>query len=85
VLDKFGGVCPIARCSKNLLNGPCGGSEQGKCEVDPKNIDCAWQLIYDRLSRIGQLDRLLEVEPPKDWSTSRHGGPRKIVREDMVL
>jgi len=85
VLDKFGGVCPITRCSKNLLNGPCGGSENGKCEVDPKNIDCAWQLIYDRLKRIGQLDRLLEVEPPKDWSKSRHGGPRKIVREDMVL
>ncbi len=59
VLDKFGGVCPITRCSKNLLNGPCGGSENGKCEVDPKNIDCAWQLIYDRLKRIGQLDRLL--------------------------
>jgi len=85
VLDKFGGVCPVTRCSKSLLNGPCGGSENGKCEVDPKNIDCAWQLIYDRMARIGQLDRLLEIEPAKDWSTSRHGGPRKIVRKDMVL
>jgi ferredoxin len=85
VLDRFGGICPITRCAKNLLNGPCGGSEKGKCEVDPQNIDCAWQLIYDRLTRLGQLDRLVEVEPPKDWSTSRHGGPRKIVREDMVL
>lgn len=85
VLDKFGGVCPIARCSKNLLNGPCGGSAKGKCEVDPQNLDCAWQLIYDRLTRIGQLQRLMEIEPPKDWSTSRDGGPRKIVREDMVL
>jgi len=85
VLDKFGGVCPITRCSKNLLNGPCGGSDNGRCEVDPDNIECAWQLIYDRLSRIGQLDRLLEVEPPKDWSPSRHGGPRTITREDMVL
>lgn len=85
VLDQFGGVCPITRCSKNLLNGPCGGSANGKCEVDPQRIDCAWQLIYDRLLRIGQLDRLLEVQPPKDWSPSRHGGPRKIVREDMVL
>jgi ferredoxin len=85
VLDKFGGVCPVTRCSKSLLNGPCGGSENGKCEVDPKSIDCAWQLIYDRLARIGQLDRLLEIEPAKDWSTSRHGGPRKIVRKDMVL
>jgi len=85
VLDKFGGVCPISRCSKSLLNGPCGGSQNGKCEVDPESIDCAWQLIYDRLTRIGQLDRLLEVEPPKDWSSSRDGGPRKIVRRDMVL
>jgi len=85
VLDKFGGICPIARCSKNLLNGPCGGSQDGRCEVDPDNIECAWQLIYDRLSRLGQLDRLMQVEPPKDWSPSRHGGPRRIVREDMVL
>ena len=84
VLDKFGGICPITRCSKSLLNGPCGGSENGKCEVDPDNIDCAWQLIYDRLARIGQLDRLLEVEPARDWSTSSHGGPRKVVRKDMV-
>jgi ferredoxin len=83
VLDKFGGVCPITRCSKNLLNGPCGGSEDGKCEVDP-DLPCAWQLIYDRLAAIGQLDRLWEVEPPKDWTTSRDGGPRKVVREDIV-
>ncbi|MBN1401634.1 MAG: methylenetetrahydrofolate reductase C-terminal domain-containing protein [Anaerolineae bacterium] len=83
VLDKFGGVCPIARCSKSLLNGPCGGSAEGRCEVDPENLDCAWQLIYDRLSRIGQLDRLLDIEPPKDWSTGRDGGPRRIIRKDM--
>jgi ferredoxin len=84
VLDRFGGVCPVTRCSKSLLNGPCGGSEDGKCEVDPDNIDCAWQLIYDRLERLGQLERLLENEPAKDWSTSRHGGPRRILREDML-
>ncbi|MCD6519562.1 MAG: methylenetetrahydrofolate reductase C-terminal domain-containing protein [Anaerolineae bacterium] len=85
VLDKFGGICPITRCAKSLLNGPCGGSENGRCEVDPENLECAWQLIYDRLARLGQLDRLLEIEPPKDWSTARYGGPRKIVRKDMVL
>jgi ferredoxin len=84
VLDQFGGVCPIARCSKNLLNGPCGGSQNGKCEVDPDRIDCAWQLIYDRLLRLGQLDRLYAVEAPKDWTPSRHGGPRQITREDVV-
>ncbi|MGA1791099.1 MAG: methylenetetrahydrofolate reductase C-terminal domain-containing protein [bacterium] len=84
ILDKSGGICPIARCSKSLLNGPCGGSKEGKCEVDPE-IDCAWQLIYDRLKDLGQLDRLEEIMPIKDWSVSRDGGPRKIIREDLRL
>jgi ferredoxin len=82
LLDRTGGVCPITRCSKSLLNGPCGGSADGKCEVDP-DIPCGWQLIHDRLSAIGQLHRLDEVLPPKDWSTSHSGGPRKRVREDV--
>ena len=85
VLEDFGGVCPIARCSKSLLNGPCGGSSKGKCEVDPENIDCAWQLIYDRMKTLGRLDDLAKNQPVKDWSSSRDGGPRKIVREDMKL
>lgn len=85
ILEKTGGICPIARCSKSLLNGPCGGSEKGKCEVDPQNIDCAWQLIYDRLKLLGKMDLLEEIQPPKDWSTSRDGGVRQIVREDMRL
>ena len=82
VLGQTGGVCPIARCSKSLLNGPCGGSQRGKCEVN-QDIDCAWQLIYDRLQALGELERMNEIEPPKDWRTSRDGGPRKIVREDL--
>ncbi len=85
VLDRFGGICPVTRCSKNLLNGPCGGSANGRCEVDPVNIPCAWQLIYDRLARLGQLERLMAIEPAKDWSTSRHGGPRRVVRKDIKL
>ena len=84
ILDKTGGICPIARCAKSLLNGPCGGSQNGKCEIDP-NVDCAWQLTYDRLKELGQLDLLLEILPAKDWSTSRDGGPRKIVREDLQI
>lgn len=81
LLEKTGGICPISRCSKSLLNGPCGGSENGKCEIDP-DIDCAWQLIIDRLSKRGELDRLKEIIPAKDWSTSRDGGPRKLnIRE----
>jgi len=84
ILGITGGICPIARCSKSLLNGPCGGSEAGHCEIDP-DIPCAWQLIYDRLSSMGKLDVLLELQPPKNWRTSRDGGPRKIVRQDLRL
>lgn len=82
ILDKTAGICPIARCSKSLLNGPCGGSQQGKCEIDP-TLDCAWNLIVERLAERGELERLLDIEPPKDWSRARDGGPRKIVREDL--
>lgn len=84
ILGLTGGICPIARCSKSLLNGPCGGSEDGHCEIDP-GIPCAWQLIYDRLSSKGKLEVLLELQPPKNWQVSRDGGPRKIVREDLRL
>jgi ferredoxin len=82
VLDKFGGICPIARCSKSIMNGPCGGSSGGKCEIDG-SVDCAWQLIYDRLASRDELWRLEEIVEAKDWRTSRDGGPRKIVREDL--
>jgi ferredoxin len=82
VLHLTGGVCPITRCSKSLLNGPCGGSADGKCEVDV-SIACGWQLIHDRLAAIDQLERLDEVLPPKDWSTSHSGGPRTRIREDV--
>lgn len=84
ILGLTGGICPIARCSKSLLNGPCGGSEDGHCEVD-KEIPCAWQLIYDRLTQMGKQEILYELQPPKNWQKSRDGGPRKIVREDLRL
>jgi len=84
VLHLTGGICPITRCSKSLLNGPCGGSSGGKCEIDPE-VPCGWQLIIDRLKELGEFERrYLEILPPKDWSTSRDGGPRKVVREDLM-
>ncbi len=83
VLALTGGICPIARCAKQLLNGPCGGSTNGKCEVDP-DIDCAWQLIWDRLKALGLEDRYEDNIAAKDWRTGRGGGPRKIIREDLV-
>lgn len=84
ILGLTGGICPIARCSKSLLNGPCGGSEDGHCEISP-DTPCAWQLIYDRLSIMDKLHLLMEIQPPKNWRTSRDGGPRKITREDLRL
>ena len=84
ILDLTGGICPIARCSKSLLNGPCGGSENGKCEVD-REIDCAWQLIYKRLKQIERVDLMLEIIPPRARSKTDNGIPRKIVREDLMI
>ena len=75
VLGRTAAICPLVRCAKSLLNGPCGGSSGGKCEVS-KDIPCAWQLIYDRLSEMGRLDEMEEIEPVKDWSPSVSGGPR---------
>ena len=84
ILGLTGGICPIARCSKQLLNGPCGGSQDKVCEIDP-NIPCAWHLIYERVTELGREEWLLEIQPPKNWSSSRDGGPRKITREDLML
>ncbi|MBW2616078.1 MAG: methylenetetrahydrofolate reductase C-terminal domain-containing protein [Deltaproteobacteria bacterium] len=84
MLGKTAGICPISRCAKRLLNGPCGGSTKGKCEIS-KDLDCAWQLIIDRLKELGRLDDYEEIIPIKDWSTERAGGPRKVVREDVKL
>ena len=81
MLAQFGGICPVTRCAKRLLNGPCGGSTETHCEVDPER-PCAWQLIYARLKRIDQLDRLDDIVPPKDWSTSWYSGARKVVRKE---
>jgi len=77
VLGRTASICPLVRCAKSLLNGPCGGSAEGKCEIS-SDVPCAWQMIYDRLVEMGRLDELEEIEPVKDWSTSVSGGPRKI-------
>jgi len=69
IQDVFGGICPVARCPKSILNGPCGGSVNGKCEIDP-DVVCVWDEIYKRLKEKGQLSRLKEIKEPKDWSKS---------------
>ena len=84
ILDTTGGICPVARCAKSMLNGPCGGSQNGKCEVNSA-IPCAWQLIYDRLLALDRLDLMTRNIEAKDWRSARDGGQRRIVREDLRL
>jgi len=84
VLHLTGGICPIARCAKSLLNGPCGGSQGGKCEVSPLT-PCAWEEIHRSLQALGRLDLLEEPIPPKSWLPARDGGPRRIVNHEAVL
>jgi ferredoxin len=67
VLELTGMICPITRCPKGLLNGPCGGQDKGKCEVD-KNMDCAWILIYNELKKQNKLHLLKEIQKPKDYA-----------------
>ncbi|MBN2440607.1 MAG: methylenetetrahydrofolate reductase C-terminal domain-containing protein [Spirochaetales bacterium] len=83
-LGEYVGVCPITRCAKSMLNGPCGGSREGKCEVN-KDIPCAWQLIYDRAVKLGTVDTFTSIVSPHDWSTGLSGGVRKVVREDQCI
>lgn len=68
VLDMTGGICPLTACSKFLLNGACGGTtKEGKCEVD-QEMECGWRLIYERLEKLGQVEKLRQVYDPKDHS-----------------
>ena len=85
VIGETAGICPVVRCSKSLMNGPCGGSHDGKCEVttpEKEDIECAWALIWERLRAQGREELMLVNRPPKDWSKGSSGGPRKMVREE---
>jgi len=84
VLGETGGICPVSRCAKRILNGPCGGSTNGKCELS-KDLDCAWQLIIERLTALGRMDDYEKLAELKDWSFDRAGGPRKFIREDIQV
>jgi len=78
LLADYGGICPITMCAKGLVNGPCGGSTEGKCEASTEK-DCAWVLIYNRLKKQGKLDNIRKIFPPKDYSTQAH--PAQYVQE----
>ena len=78
VLGETGGICPIAICAKSLVNGPCGGTNDGKCEVS-KDKECAWTIIYNRLDKQGKLDNIRKIFPPKKYSAQTH--PARQVNE----
>ncbi len=65
------------------MNGPCGGTNNGKCEIS-QEVDCAWYLIIERMKKLGTLEKLSEIKPPRDWSTGIYGGPRRIVLEHIA-
>jgi len=71
-----GGICPYANCPKNLINGGCGGSDKGKCEVDPEK-DCAWVLIYERLKKVGKLENLRKIHSPWNFNLMQPPAKRK--------
>ncbi len=82
VLNQTGGICPVTKCAKSLLNGPCGGAENGKCEVD-RERDCAWIAIYNRLKALGELDSLRTFIPAKDQSKANK--PRTLYIKKGVF
>ena len=80
VLESTGGLCPITLCAKSLLNGPCGGAKDGKCEVHPER-DCGWRLIFERLGKLGREELMLDYQPPKNWL--RAGSPRSLSMQGV--
>ena len=81
VLGQYAGICPLTQCAKGLLNGPCGGSKNGKCEQEPEH-DCGWIVIYERLKKLGELDKIKEFVPPKDYSKMKR--PRTFKVSEAV-
>lgn len=82
-IHLFGGLCPIARCAKSLLHGPCGGSSGGHCEIN-KDTECIWDTIVRKKMEAGRLEDLMGVKGLKDWQTARDGGPRRSIREELI-
>ena len=81
LLDITGGICPLTACSKGLINGPCGGAKDGKCEVQPDVRDCGWHLIYQRLKKLNRLDKMKTIVAPKNYSKME---PPKQLRSTIM-
>ena len=78
ILGETGGICPVTSCHKGLVNGPCGGTNNGKCEIDSEK-DCAWTLIYNRLKDLGRLDLMRTLQKPRNHQ--REPSPGKMILE----
>ena len=76
VLGITGGICPVTMCAKGLYNGPCGGTNQGSCEIN-KDQPCAWYMIYERLEKQGRLDNIIQFIPSQDWQNQV---PRTLIQ-----
>ncbi|MCK5450960.1 MAG: methylenetetrahydrofolate reductase C-terminal domain-containing protein [Candidatus Omnitrophica bacterium] len=76
ILTSTGAVCPVTRCPKGLLNGPCGGVKNGKCETD-NELDCVWLKIYDRLKKFDRVNEMKEIKLPKDHSKNKF--PQSLI------
>ena len=83
VLAWTGGICPVAKCSKSLINGTCGGTDKGKCEVNP-DMACGWLKIYDRLNDLGRLDEYRKMRATRDHRKDRGNGVRRLVLAEMT-
>ncbi len=77
LLNETGGICPITTCAKSLLNGPCGGQIDGKCEVGDYKNPCGWIQIYERLKQLGKLDLFSKLRTSLSWQESGH--QREVV------
>jgi ferredoxin len=78
ILGETGGICPVTSCHKGLVNGPCGGTNNGKCEIDPEK-DCAWTLIYNRLKELGRLDSMRTLQKPRNHQGEPSPGKFKFL------
>jgi ferredoxin len=81
ILGETGGLCPVTNCHKGLVNGPCGGTNNGKCEIDQEK-DCVWTMIYERLQAQGKLDRMRKYQPPRDHQVSPKPGKAFIPPQE---
>jgi hypothetical protein len=83
ILGETGGICPVTSCHKGLVNGPCGGTNNGKCEIDPEK-DCAWTLIYNRLKELGRLDSMRTLQKPRNHQGEPSPGKLNLVASSQL-